>query len=344
MLDFVSKENERHRDYFGKLFEKTAWVLGILIASVAIAATFIGWNTIGGAKQTAQDVAKTQAQESAKEEIAKQFENPKIELLVREEAQRATATTAKPIIKDEVDKQVKLAVKTEQVTIREALKNATGKAVEQLRGSIEVEANKQMKAIINTEIQPQLNMATAYNKVKEYNALAQQGTAEFFDQLEAMSRQNDLDKGLRAVAIADVKSLESNFEEHYSGVIPCPDQPPNLAIAGQKLASQDPQVYAQYLDCFNQFKIRNLYPNAADNSKLSIEAMQALHTSFKSLDRLVEIMTTAPMLDQRRIACDEVISVVMTANPDLRKGMPKACLDKVSYLGWWKSHRNEFVQ
>jgi hypothetical protein len=354
MLTFISKENQRHRDYFQHLFERTFWFLTGIVTIACGFAVFLGINTINGAKEAAQQAARTQAREATDAQIAKlkpeidnriskEFETPTIEQIVREKAQEATATTAHKIIVEEVDNKVGEAVNAEREDIHSTLKSAAANAVNEVKSTIQSEAAKDAREIIKAEIQPQLDVAASYNSVARDYSLALLGLADSFDRLYAVSKQPGIDPGLNAVAVADVRNVIDIFPSHRPSPILCPSQPGDLELAQEQLKSNDWRVYSKYLECFNMFDIRNKLPGPLGSAELSPNAQSALQFSYRSVDRLFIIMTTAPGLGDRYVACNDVFSIVITARPQLGKDMPRGCFDKESYLSWWQVHRKEFV-
>ena len=95
------------------------------------------------------------------ETISDNFKEPAIQEIVKERAQLATETTLKPIIKNEVNRQVGDAVRSEQETIKASLDIAPHDPVKEMEPLVRERADSAVKLIVGQQISPALKSLTA---------------------------------------------------------------------------------------------------------------------------------------------------------------------------------------
>lgn len=361
MLEFLTKENDRQRAYFDGLFTKTATVLGILIAAVGLVATFVGWNTITGVKQAAENAASTavagrlneirpQIDQKMKEGVSAEFATSKIDAVVQSAARDATTTTANKLIRSEVREQVSSAVSTEQASIQPILKSAADKAVDQVKVSIQNETDAEVGRIVKDRIEPQLRNIGAFNDEATQNSLARIGIATSLDRLVELSNDPQVLPAVRQTAGADAEAVirAALTIPAQSG---CSDWALSFPEIAVRLKSDDANVLLQTVGCLDpsgyipkHLKIESGM-SSDEQMRLARGEVARLHPM---LDQLFQIMTTNHLTTIRVsafIAFVNIVSYSQVPPPNIQT--PNSVLrplDNTRNTAWWKTHRHEYIR
>jgi len=339
MLDFISQENEHHRAYFGALFEKTAWVLGILIASVGIAATFVGWNTISGARQSAQSTVKEnvnalrpQIDKEVKDGVSDEFSRPNIDLVVQQAARDATATTANKLIRDEVSRQVSTAMSGEREVIKGTLIHAADNAVGAVKQDIQRETDRATTKIIEDRLGPKLKSLDQYTDATVAILAARSDDGVAFDKLVAISRDASAAPELQRLAQTTIDSIQ-NAPNARERVDYCPMKhtldPSDLAA---ELKGGDKDKHLHALACIVNLNFPATW--------LGIDQPD-VDRVYPLMDRVFELMDDDPSLAVRVQAYYAFYWVAKKRLPDSVE-LPRM-LDNSFNTSWWRANRGKFI-
>lgn len=130
----AAAENQAHRDYFTNLYEQSTKSFRVLVLSASAVMIFLGVKTYDDIQQIAKSVAKAAATAAATVEVQNEFDNKKeIKTMVADAARSATSTSARPLIKEQVNDQVSVALAFETANIHERLADESRKAVDAVR-------------------------------------------------------------------------------------------------------------------------------------------------------------------------------------------------------------------
>ncbi len=175
LLTFLRQESTANKDYLNnqaeadrQLLKHTLWIVALPLTSLIVIAGIFGFKSISDLKES----IRTQAEAETKTEIARmrqdtdnqitamqleirnrlnqQFQNPVISGLVKNAAKEQAQTTAEPLIKGEVGKEVKRRVDAEQGTIKHIVSDQTQAAVKQMGAQID----DQVKSAVDARLQP----------------------------------------------------------------------------------------------------------------------------------------------------------------------------------------------
>lgn len=251
VLEFTAKENDKHRDFFERLYKLTAGSLTVIFVCVGAIVAFFGWRTVGDIRKQAQDATAQEVAESKKtfekvmseqtatlqkqlnERINAEFETQAIRGTITNAARQQTQTAMMPLITKEVRSQVSSGVKAEQTVIRTALTEETKKSVDSLKPTIDIAVEKRVNSAVDTAVRTQVNaqitpqLQELQNSSKLYSLItrAQGGDGVSFDQLILMAANSGVDQDAREIAdkvsAAILQSYNSTIYTslHYKGQV-----------------------------------------------------------------------------------------------------------------------------
>ena len=346
MLAFISEENGRHRAYFSTLFTVTASVLGLIVAVAGGVAVYFGYNTADSARQVASVQATTAVNKKIDElspdiqsRITKEFETPRIEKIVREEAQSATATTAKQVIREEVENKVSSAVDAEQDGIKRTMNVAADKAVDEVKGDIQKEANKAVTRIVDVKISPELRRLRSFSDLSSAIALARAGDGKGLDSLVAMANDDKSSPELQHAAKATVESvtLEMTYGPNLASSAGCNDGQSHLkplqgvSVYEAQLASESVDERRNAANCLG--RAGDLF--ASGQTRQDIKA---------SMDSLFQSMSNDPDLIVRKSAFWSFVGLAGWVYPQESIMAKLRMFDNSANSKWWKANRDRFVK
>jgi hypothetical protein len=163
MLNFISTENDRNREFFNDLFEKSRTFLIILLTAISVGVGLVGYKTISDAKKSAEDTAasavknrldelKPRIDQQIADRVSAEFATPKIDKLVGDAADSATERLADPLIRKQV-----------------------GSAVSQIKDKVLKQTDSEINRVVGDTVTPQLKHLVTANAEATQFAYAKTG-------------------------------------------------------------------------------------------------------------------------------------------------------------------------
>jgi hypothetical protein len=138
VLSFVRDQGAADRTSFDRIFSRTAWFLGVLVAALTVAVTLLARWSIG------QSIAEAKA--LVRERVNAEFDTPRIKQTLSEVAQQKYSNELQRLMAAEVARQVAVELKQQEQFIRQSIVSETAR---QLRG-------RQSPRVINDSIRHDL--------------------------------------------------------------------------------------------------------------------------------------------------------------------------------------------
>jgi hypothetical protein len=203
-----------------KTFLDTLKIAAYPLAVVLAIAGFLG---IKSASDLMESIRK-EAQQQSRAEIERmqgeiratlkaQFEAPSIQAIVREAARESTATTAAPLIKNEVSRQVQVRVRAEQPQIRATVVAETKKGVDAMAPVVSEQVQQQASAA-ESRIRSQIAPFGDVTRAGTLSTLARNGNGEAFDQLVAMANSSS-NPDVKALAVTTQNQLYLEYDQAF---------------------------------------------------------------------------------------------------------------------------------
>jgi hypothetical protein len=162
LLEFLRKENDASRtavrqdsDANRKLLTDSLKVIAYPATAALAILSFLGFRSVTEMKSTIQTEAKAQTsaevtrmQEEIRKRLGEQFQTPNLKAIVSEAARNATATTAQPLIKAEVNTQVGRSIEAQKGVIKQSVTDQTQQAVKQMGSTID----SYVKTAVDTKV------------------------------------------------------------------------------------------------------------------------------------------------------------------------------------------------
>lgn len=354
MLDFISRENERNRDFFNDLFGKSRTFLLLLLAAISGGVAFVGYKTISDAKNAAETAAATAVTDRLKElkpkidqqiveNVSAEFATPKIDKLVAESADVATQRLADPLIRKQVEQQVAVSVRRQDARIDTTLTREVGRAVNEVRDKVQEQTDSEINKIVTATVAPQLKQLVAANAEATQFAFAKTGDGIAFDNLAVMSRDKTLPEQIRQSASIDLSKIMQQFPSEVPTVTGCRgyDHPPQFyedQISAENLAET-----LNALGCLNPWgwPAHDLPPPGQSGNGPTPDEKRNFEMLYPSMERLFQVACNDPRLYVRVVAF-RVFQAL--AQADGRPFPILNPLDNQAIAKWWFGRRGEYIR
>jgi hypothetical protein len=313
VLEFVRTQGEKDRAYFDQLFTRTMWSIGLIIAVGIGLATFFGLRSLSDMKdemrkQTQAEIANMRAE--VRNRIDAEFQTPAITRLVQAVAKERASDEINRVIFEEVSKQVKAAVKSQEGEIRKAVTQETQSAVARLGSTIDATVAKQIKDKVEASVRPLELQVAGYREVLDTGAIANAAMngsrAAYFQLKPALASKNPQVQEIAAWATAAL-------DDERMELIKSHGLNPSLTF-------------------------ENLIQLSAIGSQtLRARAVQAMGESSdrKYIPRVIEIIKSDPNLRVLRAALIAFSQLTKSGFQSDEDGIKKA-------TEWWEQHKSEF--
>lgn len=168
LLQFLREQNDANRTAIRneaeanrKLLLDTVKFVSIPVAMLIAIAGFLGFRSISDLKATLEAEARRSTQSEIKtmqgeiqKELNEQFQTPSLKAMVQNAAAEYTRTAAEPLIKRNVEEQVKARVAAERPTIIASVAEQTKAAVRQMEPQINLQVRDSVEATVQHQVEP----------------------------------------------------------------------------------------------------------------------------------------------------------------------------------------------
>lgn len=168
LLEFLRKENEASRaavrqdsDANRRLLTDSLKVIAYPVTAALAILSFLGFRSVTEMKNTIQSEAAAQTsaevirmQGEIRDRLSEQFQTPNLRAIVSEAARNATATTAQPLIKAEVNSQVSRSIEAQKGVIKQSVTEQTQQAVKQMGSTIDTYVKNAVDSKVTLAVDP----------------------------------------------------------------------------------------------------------------------------------------------------------------------------------------------
>jgi hypothetical protein len=174
--------------FFERLFTKTIWCIGAVLAVGFALATFFGLNTLTQIREDARKAADAESvnvRAEVRKRIDDEFRSEQIKKLVREVAEDRTKNELQGVIRSEVGK----GIQQQAPAIRKAVEDETKRSVRELEPTIGSIVSKETQKRVDESVKPVQERLGVYGEIIAVETLATLANANnrpAFDKLMAM--------------------------------------------------------------------------------------------------------------------------------------------------------------
>ncbi|MGC2464789.1 MAG: hypothetical protein WA517_06295 [Candidatus Acidiferrum sp.] len=227
LLKFLGEQNEANRKTIRddaesnrKVFLDIMKIVSIPLSLIILVAAFFGIKSISDIKDALQNEARRETQSEIsrmqteiRNRLDEQFKAQALQTMVKEAARESTKAAAEPLIKAEVQAQVRAGVDALRPTIVAAATQQAQTAVKQIGPQIDSLVKKTVDTKVSTEVDPVIATIKAEADVQLLITRLNAGDAQAFDTLNRLPL--DMDPQRKNVVIA---ALRVAVAAHNSGM------------------------------------------------------------------------------------------------------------------------------